>query len=205
MKILDKEITSYFMSKFYEKTDELFSPKLSDFNSDTQHIVIDKTDPVNLSVGFSQEVRDLFHSSDITLPYILIPSIQLGEDLPTNIVETSEYTGTIIWTPHTGVYMDETAYHLTVILTPKAGYNKYGIPENFFSFCPTGIIEREHFISTLNEENSLTIYTTMLINMEVVDATGSDISRFTVTPDEMPAQGGEATVSAIFEEPSEED
>jgi hypothetical protein len=201
MKILNKEQLPYFLSNLYGRILETFNSKISSPSSITQYIEINEINPHEVSIKLKDELRELFHRSDITLPYILIPPVHLGESLATEIVETSQYTGTIEWTPDTGVYETETIYQIKVTLQPKPGYNKYGITKNFFSFCPTGIVEKEHFISTRNDKNDLVITTTMLINVEIVFITENDIESFTLSPNLLPPEGGNTRATVKFTTP----
>ncbi|WP_195724280.1 S-layer homology domain-containing protein [Paenibacillus monticola] len=53
---------------------------------------------------------------------------------PVNVVTYSaEYTAVVSWSPATTLFVGETAYTATIIITPTAGYTLTGVPANFFS------------------------------------------------------------------------
>jgi len=52
----------------------------------------------------------------------------------TTITETSEYTGTVVWSPTVaGTFGYATIYTATITLTPKAGFTLTGVTANFFT------------------------------------------------------------------------
>ncbi|MRN53028.1 S-layer homology domain-containing protein [Paenibacillus monticola] len=56
-----------------------------------------------------------------------------GATTVSTITYSEEYTATLIWSPATILFVGETAYTVTIAITPKAGYTLTGVPANFFS------------------------------------------------------------------------
>ncbi|MBV1757714.1 MAG: S-layer homology domain-containing protein [Dethiosulfatibacter sp.] len=56
----------------------------------------------------------------------------IGES-PSSTIETSQYTGSIDWSPEDSAFDYETIYTATITLTPKAGYTLDGVVEDFFN------------------------------------------------------------------------
>jgi hypothetical protein len=69
----------------------------------------------------------------------------IGE-VPVKSIETSQYTGTITWSPNDTSFDYETVYTATINLTPKLGYKLEGVAENFFEVSGAEI--------TANDANS---------------------------------------------------
>ncbi|MBU0935030.1 MAG: formylglycine-generating enzyme family protein [Spirochaetes bacterium] len=65
------------------------------------------------------------------IPGVVVPVT--GESPVTSGIETTEYTGTIVWDPVTDPFAARTEYTAQIILTAKAGYSLSGIAENFFT------------------------------------------------------------------------
>ncbi|MDW7669398.1 MAG: S-layer homology domain-containing protein [Bacillota bacterium] len=106
----------------------------------TYSISLDVDSENNLYVGF----RDGEHLDKATVmkysqpedqvissPYISGIEPIIGET-PVTSIETSQYTGTITWSPNDSAFDYETAYTAAINLTPKLGYKLEGITENFF-------------------------------------------------------------------------
>jgi hypothetical protein len=55
----------------------------------------------------------------------------IGET-PIKSIETSQYTGTVSWSPNDSTFDYETVYTATINITPKLGYKLEGVAENFF-------------------------------------------------------------------------
>ena len=51
----------------------------------------------------------------------------------TSITETTQYTGTIAWSPDHTMFEAFTDYTATITLTPKSGFTLEGVAENFFT------------------------------------------------------------------------
>ncbi len=49
------------------------------------------------------------------------------------IAETAQYTGIVVWTPSDVIFTTDSAYTVTITLTPKAGYTFNGVAQNFFT------------------------------------------------------------------------
>lgn len=64
-----------------------------------------------------------------------LPYPVYGETAVSSITETSQYTGTVSWspTPVEGVFSGNTSYTATITLSPKTRYTMTGVAENFFS------------------------------------------------------------------------
>ncbi|MCL2154384.1 MAG: hypothetical protein FWH53_01830 [Leptospirales bacterium] len=57
-----------------------------------------------------------------------------GETPVTTITETTQYTGTVTWSPTVpGTFAASTDYTAIIILTPKSGYTLQGVGDNFFT------------------------------------------------------------------------
>jgi len=120
----------------------------------TYSISLDIDSENNLYVGF----RDGENSDKATVmkyslpddkiidsPYISGIEPVIGET-PVTSIETSQYTGTITWSPNDSTFDYETVYTATINLTPKLGYKLEGITENFFDVVGA--------VSTTNDPNS---------------------------------------------------
>lgn len=51
----------------------------------------------------------------------------------TSIIETAEYSGSILWSGTPATFAANTIYTATVTITPKPGYKLAGMPANFFA------------------------------------------------------------------------
>jgi hypothetical protein len=120
----------------------------------TYFVSLDIDSENNLYVGFSDgenfdraTVMKYSQPDEQTInsPYITGIEPVLGE-LPVKSIETSQYTGTITWSPNDSTFDYETVYTATINLTPKLGYKLDGITENFFE-----VIGAE---TTTNDANS---------------------------------------------------
>lgn len=120
----------------------------------TYSISLDIDSENNLYVGFRDgenldkaTVMRYSQPDDQTIssPYITGIEPVLGES-PMKYIETSQYTGTITWSPNDTTFDYETVYTATINLTPKLGYKLDGITENFFE-----VIGAE---TTTNDANS---------------------------------------------------
>ncbi|MEL1136549.1 cell wall-binding repeat-containing protein [Desulfitobacterium sp. THU1] len=50
-----------------------------------------------------------------------------------SISDTSEYTGTVTWSPNDSTFLGSKVYTATITVTPKAGYTLTDVPANFFT------------------------------------------------------------------------
>ena len=57
-----------------------------------------------------------------------------GETPAYSVMETSNFTGTVSWSPDIsgGEFAENTVYTATITLSAKAGFTFDGVPENFF-------------------------------------------------------------------------
>jgi len=65
-----------------------------------------------------------------------IPGVNVpvtGATPVSTITETSQYTGTVTWSPAHNPFQISTTYAVTITLTPKAGYTLTGVTEDFFT------------------------------------------------------------------------
>lgn len=53
--------------------------------------------------------------------------------VPTEVIGTDQYTGTIVWIPADSSFDGDTTYTAVITLTPKVGYTLIGVPANFFT------------------------------------------------------------------------
>ena len=106
----------------------------------TYSISLDIDSENNLYVGFRDgenldkaTVMRYSQPDDQTIssPYITGIEPVLGES-PVKSIDTSQYTGTITWSPNDTIFDYETVYTATINLTPKLGYKLEGVTENFF-------------------------------------------------------------------------
>lgn len=106
----------------------------------TYSISLDIDSENNLYVGFRDgenldkaTVMKYSQPDDQTIssPYITGIEPVLGES-PVKSIETSQYTGTITWSPNDTTFNYETVYTAAINLTPKLGYKLEGVTENFF-------------------------------------------------------------------------
>jgi hypothetical protein len=65
------------------------------------------------------------------IPGITIPVA--GATPVTTITATTQYTGTVSWSPNHATFTAKTAYTATITLTPKMGYTLTGVAANFFT------------------------------------------------------------------------
>ena len=73
------------------------------------------------------------------IPGVTVPAIE--ETPVTVITETSQYTGTIEWSPAvSGTFAASTVYTATITLTPKPGYTLQGVLENFFIVAGAAVV-----------------------------------------------------------------
>jgi hypothetical protein len=56
-----------------------------------------------------------------------------GQTPVTAVTETTQYTGTVVWSPNDDLFDYTTTYTATVTLTPKTGYTLTGVTANFFT------------------------------------------------------------------------
>jgi hypothetical protein len=77
-------------------------------------------------------------SPELNLQKISFPDIE-GITAPdyngtpaSEITETSEFTGTVVWEPADSPFKPNTVYTATITLKPKRGYTLEGVAENFF-------------------------------------------------------------------------
>jgi len=57
----------------------------------------------------------------------------IGGTPVTTITGTTQYTGTVMWTPNDSTFAFETVYTAIITLTAINGYTLQGVPENFFT------------------------------------------------------------------------
>jgi formylglycine-generating enzyme required for sulfatase activity len=65
------------------------------------------------------------------IPGVTVPVI--GETPVTTITETSQYTGTVSWSPADTTFAGSTVYTATITLTAKTGYTLTGVSADFFT------------------------------------------------------------------------
>jgi hypothetical protein len=71
-------------------------------------------------------IVDIAAIPDVTAPVT-------GAAPVTTITATSQFTGTVAWSPADGTFVGSTVYTATITLTPTAGYTLTGVPENIFT------------------------------------------------------------------------
>ncbi len=74
--------------------------------------------------------------SDTVIDIMVIPGVTApvtGATPVTTITETTQYTGTVSWSPVHATFAASTVYTATITLTPKAGFALIGVAANFFT------------------------------------------------------------------------
>lgn len=66
-----------------------------------------------------------------SIPGVAAPVV--GETPVTTITSTSQYTGSVAWSPADSTFLGEVVYTATITLTPEAGYTFYGVSSDFFA------------------------------------------------------------------------
>jgi hypothetical protein len=64
------------------------------------------------------------------IPGIVNPAT--GE-VPVTLIDSAEYTGSVVWSPAHNPFQLDVAYSATITLIPKTGYTLTGVPANFFT------------------------------------------------------------------------
>jgi hypothetical protein len=121
---------------------------------DTAAVGVGKTITVVYTLGgvdaakYVKPVDYTVTSGVITLVPVNMAAI-LGATVPvqgatpvTTITATTQYTGTVAWTPALtggGKFKNATVYTATITLTPKAGYTLTGVAANFFTVAGTTV------------------------------------------------------------------
>ena len=86
-------------------------------------------------MGCQSPVMDPPPPSDTTITLMAIPGItppSLG-DTPVTNLDSSQYSGTISWSPSDSTFAAATVYTATITLTPKSGYTLDGVTANSFT------------------------------------------------------------------------
>jgi hypothetical protein len=65
------------------------------------------------------------------IPGVALPVI--GTAPVTTITETSQYAGTVTWSPYHSTFYNGTQYTATITLTAKSGFTLQGVPANYFT------------------------------------------------------------------------
>jgi len=67
----------------------------------------------------------------LAIPGVICPVI---DEIPVTAVDTSQFTGTVNWSPTvSGTFVTNTVYTATILLTPKSGYILAGVAANSFT------------------------------------------------------------------------
>jgi subtilisin family serine protease len=69
-----------------------------------------------------------------------VPVPVIGGTPVTQITATSQYTGTVAWSPNHTVFAPGTRYTATISLAAEPGYTFRGVPANFFTLAGAGAI-----------------------------------------------------------------
>jgi peptidoglycan hydrolase-like protein with peptidoglycan-binding domain len=129
-------------------------------NSDVNNIQV-VCIPYKLISGMSgnrDRVIDIKDIDGVTVPVT-------GSVPVTSIIETSEYTGTVTWSPVSSTFIVGKIYTATITIEPKRGYALGGIPENFFTI---------NGAATTNSINSGVVIAVFPITVPVIQLTISD-------------------------------
>lgn len=83
----------------------------------------------------SGEITAQFPRTGKTVTISEIPAIgvTVGAIPPTAITETSQFTGTVAWTPADAAFKANTVYTAEITLTAKGAWTFAGVPSNFFT------------------------------------------------------------------------
>ncbi|MGE4273710.1 MAG: cell wall-binding repeat-containing protein [Desulfitobacterium sp.] len=90
---------------------------INEANSGVITAVFPETSPAPISIGAISGIE-----SPVT-----------GGTPVSSISDTSEYTGTVTWSPNDSTFLGSKVYTATITVTPKAGYTLTGVPANFFT------------------------------------------------------------------------
>jgi len=95
---------------------------------------IDQAESSNFPMG--NDNVTLFAKWITTIDIAAIPGVTTpvtGATPITTITETTQYTGTVSWSPAHNPFQINTTYTATITLTPKTGYTLTDVTENFFT------------------------------------------------------------------------
>jgi hypothetical protein len=107
---------------------------------------------------------------------------------PIKSIETSQYTGTITWSPNDTTFDYETVYTATINLTPKSGYKLEGVSENFFE-----VIGAETTTNDANSGEVTAVFPITYANWNMIGGSFTD----EYTKDLIPENGDEFFIGTL--------
>ncbi len=117
-----------------------------------------------------------------------------------NIIETAEYSGSVVWSGSPSQFDADTSYTATVVITPKTGYRLIGIPANFFAV--------ESATSVINSADSGTVTvvfpkTEKSVSLSAINGITAPVKN--ATPNTTVGATSQYTVSLVWKEKSTTD
>jgi len=87
--------------------------------------------------------------SERNIPQVIAP--RTGNTPVTSITTSSQYSGTVAWSPNHSTFQANTTYTATITLTPGRGWTFEGVAANWFRiFTPTGTAEQANTTHAAN-------------------------------------------------------
>jgi formylglycine-generating enzyme required for sulfatase activity len=105
--------------------------------ADGAEVTVTINSPAGYSITGSPQTAVVYKAPNVTvvtisvIPGVVVPVQDAAPD--TTAIDTSQYTGTITWTPADNPFAAGTAYTATITLTAKTGYTLTGVAANFFT------------------------------------------------------------------------
>ncbi len=97
-----------------------------------------------------------------------------GDPPVITITETSQYTGTVTWSPSvSGSFASGTTYAATITLTPKSGYTLDGVDANFFTVDGATIVSNDANSGVITAVFPIEIMHGMITGIEIPETGGT--------------------------------